>query len=182
MKKFKLFFFVLSNCVFLQLVAAQSSMDAKSDIDPFLKDFIGNLSYLESQVESLEQAMPQEKYSWRPMEGVRSVSEVYMHITGANYFLLKFVGGKVPEGMTRDMEKTVTDKDEILKMLKDSYAYMKDFISKMDVNDLDKEVDFFGNKTTYRGVLFVLMGHNHEHLGQSIAYARMNHVVPPWSE
>jgi uncharacterized damage-inducible protein DinB len=182
MKKVKLFSFVLFNCVFLQFAVAQSSLDANSGTDPFLSDFIGNLSYVESQVESLEQAMPQEKFSWRPMEGVRSVSEVYMHIAGANYYLLSFVGGNVPEGMTQDMEKTVTDKDEIMKMLKDSYAYMKDFVSKMKVSDLDKEVDFFENKTTYRGILFILMGHNHEHLGQSIAYARSNGVVPPWSK
>jgi uncharacterized damage-inducible protein DinB len=172
---FLLFFFL-----FVQNVSAQSSMD--SNIDPFFKDLIGNLSYTEGEVESLEQAMPQEKFTWRPMDGVRSVSEVYMHIAGSNYFLLSFVGAKVPEGMTEDMGKTVTDKDEVLKALKDSYAFTKDFISKMKVSDLDKEVEFFGNKTTYRGMLYVLLGHNHEHLGQSIAYARMNQVVPPWSK
>jgi uncharacterized damage-inducible protein DinB len=182
MKKVKLFSFVLFNCVFLQFAVAQSSTDSNTDIDPFFKDLIGNLSYTENQVESLEQAMPQEKFSWRPMEGVRSVSEVYMHIALDNYFILTFVGGKVPEGITRDMEKTVTDKDEILKMLKDSYTYANDFISKMSMSDLDKEVDFFGNNLTYRGMLYLFMSHSHEHLGQSIAYARMNHVVPPWSK
>jgi len=171
--------FLLFLLLFVQNVSAQSSMD---DIDPFLKDLIGNLSYTEGEVESLEQAMPQEKFTWRPMDGVRSVSEVYLHIAGSNYFLLSFVGGKKPEGMSEDMGKNVTDKDEILKMLKDSYAYTKDFISKMKMSDLDKEVDFFGNKTTYRGILFVLLGHSHEHLGQSIAYARSNGVVPPWSK
>jgi uncharacterized damage-inducible protein DinB len=182
MKKVKFFSFVLFNCVFLQFAVAQSSTDSNTDIDPFFKDLIGNLNYTENQVESLEQAMPQEKFSWRPMEGVRSVSEVYLHIAGANYYLLSFVGGKMPEGMTEDMDKTITDKDEIVKMLKDSFAYAKDFISKMKKSDLDKEVEFFGNKTTYRGILYVLLGHIHEHLGQSIAYARMNEVVPPWSK
>ena len=170
-----LFFFL-----FVQNVSAQSSMD--SNIDPFFKDLIGNLSYTEGEIESLEQAVPQEKFTWRPMDSVRSVSEVYLHIAGSNYFLLSFVGGKKPEGMSEDMGKNVTDKDEILKMLKDSFAYTKDFISKMKMSDLDKEVEVFGNKMTYRGLLFLLLGHNHEHLGQSIAYARMNHVVPPWSK
>ena len=180
MKIVKHFVFVFFFFFIVQNVFAQSSMT--SDIDPFFKDLIGNLSYVESQVESLEQAVPQEKFTWRPMDGVRSVSEVYMHIAGSNYFLLSFVGGKMPEGMTEDMDKTITDKDEILRMIKDSYAYTKDFISKMKISDLDNEVDFFGNKTTYRGMLYILLGHSHEHLGQSIAYARTNHVVPPWSK
>ena len=66
-------------------------------------------------------------------------------------------------------------------MLKDSYAYAKDFVSKMNPDDLNKEVEMFGSKSDYRGVLFILTGHGHEHLGQLIAYARSNHIVPPWS-
>ena len=89
------------------------------------------------------------------MDGVRSVSEVYIHIAGSNYFLLSFVGGKVPEG--EDMGKKVTDKDEILKVLKDSYAYTKDFISKMKMSDLDKEAEVFGNKTDLQGTVVLVI-------------------------
>ncbi len=174
-------------CLFLPSLKAQSSPEMTPAVDPFFTDLVGNLSYVEQEVVSLAQEMPQDKYSWRPMEGVRSVSEVYMHIALSNYFILTFVGGKMPESLkpnseNEDLEKTITNKEEIINKLKDSYKYAKDFISKMKMSDLDKEVTFFGNKTDYRGMLFILMGHSHEHLGQSIAYARTNGVTPPWSK
>ena len=150
-------------------------------VSQFFSDFISDMKEAEEKVESLAEAVPQDKYTWHPAEGVRSISEVYMHIVGGNYFLLTTVGGKMPEGLTRDMEKTVTDKAEIMKWLKDSYKAVTDFVSTMKDEELDQKQDFFGNQFTKRQILFVLMNHTHEHLGQSIAYARMNKIVPPWS-
>ena len=181
MKILKYSLFLFSLFLFVQTVPAQSSMDKNKDIAPFIKSVLNDLNEVEGKVVSLAEAMPQNTYDWRPMEGVRSVSEVYKHIAASNYFILSFVGGKKKEGMGENMGKDVKDKEQIIKTLKDSYAYTKDFISKMSASDLDKGVDFFGNKTDYRGMLFILLGDNHEHLGQSIAYARTNHVVPPWS-
>ena len=163
-------------------VSAQNSMDTKMDIDPFFQGVINDLSGVEDKIVSLAEAIPQKDYDWSPMEGVRSVSEVLKHVAGANYFLLSFVGDKMPEGMTEDMGKDVTDKEQIIKMVKDSYAHTKEFVSKMKPSDLDKEVEMFGNKSNYRAVMFILTGHGHEHLGQLIAYARSNKIVPPWSK
>ena len=135
---------------------------------------------------SLAEATPQEKFTWRPAEGVRSVSEVYMHITGANMFFPTFIGGKMPEGMdfakARKLEKETTAKKDVINYLKESIKGIQDLVANMEDSDLDKEADLFGTKTTYRGVLLLLCGHLSEHLGQSIAYARMNDVTPPWSQ
>ena len=167
--------------LFVQNVSAQSSDEMKKDMDPFLQGVVNDLNEVEGKIESLAEAIPQEDYDWRPMEGVRSESEVLKHVAGANYFLLSFAGSKKNQGMGEDMGKNITSKEQIVKMLKDSYAYTKDFVSKMNPDDLNKEVEMFGSKSDYRGVLFILTGHGHEHLGQLIAYARSNHVVPPWS-
>lgn len=177
MKVVKYFFF----CFVFFLLMDQTSGQNSAETSAFFKDVVDELTFIGGRVVSLAESMPADKYSWRPMEGVRSVSEVYMHIVGGNYFILSFVGGTLPEGMKPDYDKSVTDKDQIVNLLKESYQSAKDFVSGMNEADLDKEVDFFGNKMNYRKILFLIMNHSHEHLGQSIAYARSNGVTPPWS-
>jgi len=135
----------------------------------------------EEKVVGLAEAMPQEKYGWRPAKGVRSVSEVYMHIAIGNYFILTALGEKMPEGITFATEKTVTDKAKVVDTLKASFANVRRVITNMKDADLAKETKYFNLQTTYEGMLFFLSDHMHEHLGQSIAYARVNGVVPPWS-
>ncbi|HVO73718.1 MAG TPA: DinB family protein [Ignavibacteriaceae bacterium] len=148
----------------------------------FTEDLLAEMEYVQNQILQLADAMPQEKYSWRPSDEVRSVSEVYMHIGGGDYFLLSKIGAPMPENFKPDMEKTVTQKSEIIAFLKKSFEDAKNFISNIKEEDLDKPVDFYGNKTNERRMLMVVLSHNHEHLGQSIAYARMNGIVPPWSK
>jgi uncharacterized damage-inducible protein DinB len=144
-------------------------------------ELLNDVMELEKKFVDLAEAMPQGKYSWRPMKGVRSVSEVYMHVAGANYFLPSFAGIKAPEGMSRDMEKTVTQKAKVVEMLKKSFEHLRQAISSTLDADLDKPAKMFGQETTVRAVLLTTVTHMHEHLGQSIAYARMNKVVPPWT-
>ena len=147
----------------------------------FIKDMVGQLDRVKGQVESLENAIPQDKFTWRPGEGVRSISEVYLHIAGSNYFIVGFTGVKPPADSKID-EKGTTDKAKIAGALKASFDWTKDAVSKMSDADLDKEIQMFGMKTSVRNALLVLLSHIHEHLGQSIAYARTNGVVPPWTE
>jgi uncharacterized damage-inducible protein DinB len=145
-------------------------------------DVIWQLNDLEKKLVSLAEAIPQDKYGWRPGPGVRSVSEVYMHVAGGNYFLSTFLGTKMPEGFTRDMEKTVTEKPKVVEALKKSFEHARKAVESTPDSDLDKKVKFFGQEPSERMMLIVLVSHGHEHLGQSIAYARTNGVVPPWSE
>jgi len=145
-------------------------------------EIIQELNDAEEKVSSLAKDIPEAKYSWRPEEGVRSVSEVLMHVAGANYFFLSFTGLKMPEGMTEDGEKNVTDKKVIMEFITKAYANARDKIMTMKDKDLEKMVDFFGNKITTRHLLVKMAGHSHEHLGQLIAYARMNGITPSWSK
>jgi uncharacterized damage-inducible protein DinB len=147
----------------------------------FITDMLGQLDRVKGQIVSLEGAVPQDKFIWRPVEGVRSISEVYLHIAGSNYFLMSFTGVKPPANSKID-EKGTTDKAKIAETLKASFDWTKDAVSTLNDADLEKQIQFFGQKTSVRNVLFVVLSHLHEHLGQSIAYARTNGVVPPWTE
>ncbi|HEY6191442.1 MAG TPA: DinB family protein [Bacteroidota bacterium] len=147
----------------------------------FRGEFIGQLNDVEKKIEELAGAMPENSYSWRPMEGVRSVSEVYMHIAGANYLFPTFIGVKKPEGLEKNLEKNVTEKAKVIQALKVSFNHLRTAVLQTPDSDLDKATKMFGDDATYRGVIFEAALHLHEHLGQSIAYARMNKVVPPWT-
>jgi uncharacterized damage-inducible protein DinB len=93
------------------------------------------------------------------------------------------MGAKIPEGISRDMEKTITEKAKVVDTLKKSLEHVKTVAANMSDSDLDKKVKAFGGREmSQRELMLVLLNHMHEHLGQSIAYARMNGVTPPWSE
>lgn len=142
-------------------------------------DFLKNLDDTAKKIISLAEAVPADKYTWRPAEGVRSISEVYMHIAGANYMIPTGLGAKPPAGIARDMEKTVTDKAKVVEQLKQSFDHLRKAIVSAD--DLAKPAKLFNRDSTNGGVELLIVTHLHEHLGQSIAYARMNKVIPPWS-
>jgi uncharacterized damage-inducible protein DinB len=144
-------------------------------------DVINALNYYEGKITSLAETMPQDNYTWRPEEGVRSISEVYLHISFSNYFFLTFFGHEMPEGINMEFEKSSTDKSSIVAAFKPSFEFAKAKLSELNDDDLTKTYDFFGNKLTGSAMLLVFLNHAHEHLGQSIAYARMNGVTPPWS-
>jgi len=131
----------------------------------------------------LAEAIPADKYAWRPSPDVRSFAEVFLHVASANYNLYKLVGTPPPTGLDlKNIEKSTTDKAKVIATLKDSYAHAKKAITAMPDADLDKSMDWFGGKITERGILLFVVRHGAEHLGQSIAYARFIGVVPPWAE
>lgn len=133
------------------------------------------------QITELAEATPGDKFSWRPGPGVRSTSEVYMHVALGNYFLLGQAGGKVPVDLSKlpkDPEKSITGKAEVIKFLRGSLDTIR---TSYPTADRDKKVQFFGKEVTADGVFLRILVHNHEHMGQAIAYARMSGVVPPWS-
>lgn len=147
----------------------------------FRAEIVGQLGFVEKRIEDLAAAMPADKYSWRPGDGVRSVSEVYMHIVGANYLFMTFLGVKPPMKMDPGMESSVKDKTEIAGKFKPSFDHFRTAVLGLSDKDLDKTTEMFGRTTTYRNVLVTAIAHLHEHLGQSIAYARVNGIVPPWT-
>jgi uncharacterized damage-inducible protein DinB len=127
--------------------------------------------------------MPGEKYAWRPAEGVRSVGEVFTHITVANYGIAKALGTALPPGYDfKAVLALSNDKPKVIQALKDSFAHFRQAIQALSDANADKAQDIFNRHTTLRGSFIAITGHFGEHLGQSIAYARINGVVPPWTE
>ncbi|HSK78761.1 MAG TPA: DinB family protein [Thermoanaerobaculia bacterium] len=155
--------------------AAKPASSAKSDILWQIRD-------AEKKLVQLAEATPAEKFGWRPAEGVRTTGEVFMHVAGANYFFPTFWGGKIPDGMDpRGFEKMGGDKAKVVETLKASFAHVTKSIEELPDAELDKQIKLFGNDSTVRMAVLIVATHGHEHLGQSIAYARSNGITPPWS-
>lgn len=161
-------------------VAQEKGKEMMGPKSGFRAEFIKNISDVEEKLVSLAEATPPGIFKWRPSEGVRSVSEVYVHAANTNYFFPSFAGVK-PPAMDRDAEKKVTEKAKVVEMLKASFEYLKQAIAKTSDADLDKKTKMFGQEATIREVYLTALAHGHEHMGQSIAYARTNGIVPPWS-
>jgi uncharacterized damage-inducible protein DinB len=137
----------------------------------------------EDKFTRLAEAIPADKFAWRPTPDVRSFAEVFLHVSAANYNLYKLVGTPPPTGLDiKGLEKSTTDKEKVIATLKDSFAHAKAAIKAMPDADLEKSLDWFGGKNTERGVLLFTVRHAAEHLGQSITYARFAGIVPPWTE
>lgn len=143
-------------------------------------DMLRQLDDAAGKITQLAEAIGQDKYGWRPT-GARSVSEVLMHVVGGNYYVLTFAGVQPSKQLARDAERTVTDKAQVAAELKASFDHVRAAIAKLSDADLDRSVTMFGQPSTVRNVYLTTVSHAHEHLGQLIAYARSNGVVPPWS-
>ena len=137
----------------------------------------------EDKFTRLAEAIPADKFAWRPTPDVRSFAEVFLHVSAANYNLYKLVGTPPPAGFeVRGFEKSTTDKAKVIATLKDSFVHAKKAITAMPDADLEKSMDWFGGKNTERGILLFIVRHAAEHLGQSIAYVRFIGITPPWTE
>ena len=142
----------------------------------------GEWMHVSQQLIALAEATPPEKFAWRPAPGVRSTSEVYMHIAMANFYLLSVTGPKMPADLKQDAEKTVTSKAEVISWLKRSLEAVKEAHLAEKPDDLRRKVQIYGRTATVDGMYLRIIVHANEHMGQLIAYARMTGVVPPWSK
>jgi uncharacterized damage-inducible protein DinB len=142
----------------------------------------GEWQHVSQQLVALAEATPAEKFAWRPAAGVRSTSEVYMHIAMANFYLLSVTGPKMPEDLKEGMEKTVTSKTEVIGWLKRSLQAVKETHLAERPEDLRRKVHIMDRDATVDGMYLRIIVHANEHMGQLVAYARMTGVVPPWSK
>jgi uncharacterized damage-inducible protein DinB len=152
-------------------------------VSGFRSEVLAEVMIQEDKFTRLAEAIPAEKYTWRPAPEARSFAEVFLHVCAANYNLYKLVGTPPPSGLDiKGLEKSTTDKAKVIATLKDSFAHAEKAITAMPDADLDKSLDWFGGKNTQRGLLLFVVRHAAEHLGQSIAYARVIGITPPWTE
>jgi uncharacterized damage-inducible protein DinB len=163
---------------------AQDVLDAKSAAT--VRDqYLADLDTLHSKIMQLANAIPADKYSWRPAEGVRSISEALMHVASEWYlFAPMSVAGKAPAdfGAPREalpkLEK-ITAKADVIQQLDKSWAHCKSQLSAADPAQLTGKYKPWG--VSLPEAAFGMAGDLHEHLGQLIAYSRSVGVKPPWS-
>lgn len=143
----------------------------------------GELTHVSSQLLALAEATPADKFVWRPAPGVRSTSEVYMHIAIANFYFLSVVGKQaMPTEIKAGFEKSVTAKADVISWLKRSLDAARDARAKETAKEMERKVEFLKQSSTADNVYLRLIIHCNEHMGQLIAYARMTGVAPPWSK
>ena len=143
-----------------------------------------DLQNLQKKYAELAQAIPAEKYTWRPEPGVRSVSELFLHVSAANFNIPTMMTGTSPAAdFQKDgYEQSTTDKAKIVDQLNKSFGFAVAALQKMSNADFAKPEKKLGPDANDGDVIYILVTHNHEHLGQSIAYARVNGITPPWTE
>ncbi|MEP6831897.1 MAG: DinB family protein [Gemmatimonas sp.] len=154
-----------------------------------MADLSRDVAGIEKKFVDLAKAMPDASYAYRPMAGVRSVREVFLHIAGENYLLPSMFGAAIPAETgitdfqsTTAYEKRDIKKDSVVANLDASFAFIKRAMAADSAAIMSSEVDFFGTKMSRQAAWIGTVTHMHEHLGQAIAYARSNKVVPPWSK
>ena len=154
-------------------------------------DLMADVQQVREKLEGLAEAIPESSWDWRPGEGVRSVTEVFMHVAADNYLLSVPLGAPAPAstgivaedyGTVQAYESREATKAEALAELRASFDHLDRAMASVDGADLAGTVQIFGQEFTGQAFLILTTTHLHEHLGQMIAYARMNGVVPPWSQ
>ena len=162
--------------------AAGMAAAAKAAGEKLKNEYLVAFDDAASKLKQLAAAIPADKYSWRPAPGVRSVGEVFMHVAGGEYFLMKMAGTPPPADWPKDPETTVVEKDKVIAWMERAIGDGRAAVEAAGPEQMEKSVDFFGRPMTSRAVYLGMLNHMNEHLGQAIAYARMNGVVPPWSK
>lgn len=166
----------------LLLLGIAPSLLAQNPLDGLWQGYDGEWRHVSNQLIALAEATPAEKFSWRPAPGVRSTSEVYMHIVLANFYLLSVTGPKMPADLREDAEKSVSSKPEVIAWLKRSLEAVKQAHQAETPNDLLRKVRVQNRDATVDGMYLRIIIHANEHMGQLVAYARMTGVTPPWSK
>jgi len=167
--------------VLIPLLASAPASHAQKYPEGIWEGYDGEWTHVSQQLIALAEATPADKFSWRPAPGVRSTSEVYMHIVMANFYLLSVTGPKMPADLKEDAEKTVTSKPEVIAWLKRSLDAVKKAHLAEKPEDLKRKVHIVDREATVDGMYLRIIVHANEHMGQLIAYARMTGVTPPWS-
>lgn len=181
-------------------------VDQASSADPLVADLINSLSVAQEKYLGLADEFGQEQYDWRPSAGVRSGAEVFMHVAGVNHAVTLFTGHEIVDStvasdavlasacdfrrlegcqdapiLDSDYETRVKNKNDVRMELSASFESLSRAIAATSTSELDMEVTTPFRPTTIRAFWIGHVNHVHEHLGQLIAYSRMNGVVPPWS-
>ncbi len=173
----------------LTLPATAQAPDAVGPV--LIADLMTDVNQVESKLLALAEAVPEDQWDWRPAEGVRSIREVFMHVAADNYFIPAGLGIAPPASTgisgdsypsVQEYEARVLSADATVEELSASFAYLDAVMTGQDAARLGEPQSLFGQEFTGQQLWILTATHLHEHLGQMIAYARMNGIVPPWSQ
>jgi uncharacterized damage-inducible protein DinB len=168
--------------LFLAFALTTVQAQTPDPLEGLWQGYDGEWDHVSRQLVSLAEAIPAEKYAWRPGAGVRSTGEVFMHITEANFWLLSQTGLKMPADFPTDPAKIANDKPKVIDWLKRSLEAVRQAHASVTPADLQRKVTVMNRSATVDGVYLRILVHANEHMGQLVAYARMNGIVPPWSQ
>jgi hypothetical protein len=175
----------------LAVVLALTVPTSAQKREGLMGDLIRDVDDVQTKMVGLAKAMPAEAFDWRPAKGVRSTSEVFMHVAADNYFLPAAMGVSAPPETgingkeyktAAAFEKKAMSRDQVIAELEKSFAFLKTSMTGFPDAKVDAPLEVFGQKMSNRGLWVSTATHLHEHLGQLIAYARSNNVTPPWSK
>src|ERR1700757_2179626 len=166
-----------------QPVAISSAEDKTPPSYDMKPQALLDLQDIHKKMVGLATAIPAEKYTWRPEAGVRSVSELFLHVTAAKFNITSLMTGisPVPAYEVDGFESSTTDKAKIVEQLDKSYAFAEAALQGMTNADFARPEKKLGPEANSGDVIYLLVVHNHEHFGQTIAYARINGITPPWT-
>jgi uncharacterized damage-inducible protein DinB len=167
-------------------VSAQNSVAAASDSTAPSYDMkaqsLLDLEAVQKKFSDLAKAIPADKFNWRPSADSRSFAELFLHVAGERYGILAMMGAPKPEGFDgKQFEKSTTDKTQIIAELNKSWEFSQKAINGMSNADFAKLLPKLGPQANAGDVVYILVADAHEHLGQAVAYARENGIVPPWT-
>ena len=161
---------------------AAQSVDKTSPSYDMKAQSLQDLDDMHKKLVRLAEAIPADKFTWRPGNGVRSFSEVFLHVADMNFQMPPQIGAAPAPGYKKEgYEKSTTDKAAVIKQLSQSFQYVHAYVETMTNADFAKPELKFGPEANAGDIIYLIVTDDHEHLGQSVAYARVNGIVPPWT-
>jgi uncharacterized damage-inducible protein DinB len=188
MNKLPLLFLTLSLVSTASIDVSAQSQDAGASSDRTAPSYdmkaqsLVDLERVQKKFVDLLNAVPADKLTWRPSADSRSFSELFLHVAGERYGILSLMGAEKPAGFDgKTFEKSTTDRTQLLAELKRTWEFARKTINGMTNADFAKLMPKLGPQANAGDVVYILVADAHEHLGQAVAYARMNGIVPPWT-
>ena len=174
---------LLAPAVLTALLLAASGARAQDAPAGFADEFLHQFDNSMARVVALAEALPDEKYAWRPGAGVMPLAQVYAHIARFNYhYPARAMGIAAPAGIDPDTLERVAEKAQVVALLRRSAEHVRQAVRRLPEGQLRQATTLYDRRVPQWAVLFQLIAHMNDHLGQSIAYARVNGVVPPWAQ
>lgn len=187
-QQYSTLFALFTAAVILSPVSTTAQVPNRESAVAMRSEFLADLDTLQSKFLALADAIPAERYSWRPAEGVRSIGEAFMHVASEYYIWTpQAYGATASPVVVRSAEglakfESMSSKADALKHLTEGFAYTKIQLNGLSEAQITGTQKLFGTDMTIIRTSLIMTADLHEHLGQLISYARMNGIKPPWSK